>query len=235
MDFQKFSNLIETGGLYFARADKLGDEYEGSMPVNQRFEEEHAEPNFQDKDGNPIEMPVEVKEQFSRVPKYLNPSVRRMNVKSTFVSCWHSAQDENAGMWGRYTKTNESVCIKSRYNILRQLLPHEAHIGRVQYIDFDKDLFPSKDFLEPFVHKRRFFEDEREIRAVIPFSNARKCKRWKSGEGYCVPVDLNKMIETIYLHPRSSETFVNMVEELVGDKGLEALILKSRMGKPPIH
>jgi hypothetical protein len=39
MDFTKLVSLLETKSLFFARADKLGDAFEGSMPhqnVNQR-------------------------------------------------------------------------------------------------------------------------------------------------------------------------------------------------------
>lgn len=32
MDFVKFISLLETNTLFFARADKLGDPFEGSFP-----------------------------------------------------------------------------------------------------------------------------------------------------------------------------------------------------------
>ena len=34
MDFTKFVSLLEKRSLFFARADKLGDPFEGATPIN---------------------------------------------------------------------------------------------------------------------------------------------------------------------------------------------------------
>ena len=34
MDFTKFVSLLEKRALFFARADQLGDPFEGAIPIN---------------------------------------------------------------------------------------------------------------------------------------------------------------------------------------------------------
>jgi len=84
-----------------------------------------------------------------------------------FISCWHMNEEESPAMWKLYTSQNESICIRSNYKIFARLLPEQSFLGCVKYIDYRRDRFDTNDFLNYIVHKRKSFEHEREIRAVI--------------------------------------------------------------------
>ena len=50
MDFTKFVSLLETRTLFLARADKLGDPFEGSVPKNNIILRATLESEFSDEE-----------------------------------------------------------------------------------------------------------------------------------------------------------------------------------------
>src|SRR5215470_12130435 len=71
-------------------------------------------------------------------------------------------------MWDRYVKKPDSVAVRTSYSTLRgQLQRGIVELGLVRYIDYDKKPLPSTNLLHRITHKRHFFVDEREVRAVV--------------------------------------------------------------------
>jgi hypothetical protein len=70
-------------------------------------------------------------------------------------------------MWRLYTQTQDAVAIRSSYQRLVSCLPDEALIGLVDYVDFEETTIAMTNRLAPFAMKRKSFEHEREVRAVI--------------------------------------------------------------------
>ena len=80
-------------------------------------------------------------------------------VKSVFVSCWNLSEYENAALWSIYGK---AVAIESTVAGLRDSfaeLKESVYIGRVKYIDYQHEDFPTDNAYEAIVNKRRFFEN----------------------------------------------------------------------------
>src|SRR5207247_223935 len=83
------------------------------------------------------------------------------------MNCWHMNEGESAAMWKLYTVTNESVCIQSTYRRLRDTLPEDQFaVSVVHYIDYESEWLPEGNLMYPYVHKRRSFAHERELRAL---------------------------------------------------------------------
>jgi hypothetical protein len=181
MDFTKFVSLIHTRALYFARADTLGDPFEGAFTrANLAFR-----PYWAEREGLPVDFFDGLAES------------RRLMPLALFVNSWHWNEVESAAMWSLYLRSGEGIAIRSTFTNLCDSLQGEDSLvfaGQVRYTDYDsvKDvpsdspehdstLIPEDNALAPFVHKRRSYEHEREVRVVVwrpqYFENVRARRR----------------------------------------------------------
>ena len=227
MDFTKFVSILDNGGLFFTRIDKFDDLFEGSFSkgnkrwrdiINSRFEDYRRQNNL-DISGNAGEI------------------VRNLR-KWVYVSCWHQNDQESAAMWKLYSKTNESVCIQTTYDKLRKLLDNSVEIGKVRYADYQKEWIPESHPLAPFFYKRLSFEHEKEIRAVINLADLSDLssigiKKEPIEKGIWKYLNLNQLIERIYIAPNSPNWFAQLVENIVKKYGIEKEIIKSHLENEP--
>lgn len=136
-----------------------------------------------------------------------------------YVSCWHMNPDENIAMWERYVRSNDAVAISSKYSTLRsQLDSHVIEMGLVRYINYEISGVPSPNRLQLIMHKRHFFADEKEVRAVMwslmpwrdhiePYFNTDRT-------GFLAPISPNALIGSVVLHPEASADTIARVSEL---------------------
>jgi hypothetical protein len=221
MDFTKFVSLLDKQALFFCRADKIGDPFEGSYPkvnISRRAE------IFKDK-----------------VPLEDVSKVYKLTREFTAVNCWHINRYESAAMWKLYLKSSEGIAIRSTFRRLRDSLKdkqHDIYIGKVQYIDYDKDKIPD-DSISPFLHKRKSFEHEVELRAVIQEfikgSNLLKDKKRPFEDGLYVPVDLDLLINEIYLAPTSPRWLQELMESVTAKYELKKKVYQSILDEKPIY
>jgi hypothetical protein len=141
-------------------------------------------------------------------------------------------EEESPAMWKLYTSQNESICIRSKYETFAGLLPAESMLGCVKYIDYRQDRFDTTEMLSYIVHKRKSFEHEREIRAVIYYDQA--CPFERVGEnGLVVPINVAALIEEIFVSPASQPPLSEVVAGLAEKYGLNAPVLESRVNEEP--
>jgi hypothetical protein len=89
-----------------------------------------------------------------------------------YVSCWHLARDEKAEMWKGFAESG--VAIISRYGLLKATLDRlldDAHLGLVRYGDDHLNWTRRVNITQYITTKRRFFEDECEVRAFLMCPN----------------------------------------------------------------
>lgn len=209
LDFIKFVDLLETQCLFFARADKLGDDFEGSCPkanIKYRLKEYNI-----GLVGGGIEA-----DEISAFYRVLR--------EFTAVNCWYINQYESAAMWTLYLKSNEGIALRSSYRRLRDSFidqkPHK--ICKVHYIDYEKDTM-STNLLAPYLYKRKSFEHEAELRAIIqPLPRPRFIVRSKRpfDRGIRIKVNLDVLIDKIYVAPQTPDWQFNLVKSLVEKYGL---------------
>jgi len=75
----------------------------------------------------------------------------------------------------------------------------------------------------PFLFKRKSFQYEREIRIITDVTSF----DLKIDNGLKIDVDINHLIEKIYIHPKSENWYKNLVIELVQRLGFDFKIEKS--------
>ncbi len=224
MDFTKFVSILENKGIFFPRADCLGDPFEGSFSsANQKLRPliyKHSKLFSDEKRISEI-----IKELRSRV----------------IISCWHVNEHESAGMWNLYARTEEAVCIQSTYKRLRGCLPENSKIGLVKYVNYRNEWIPESNILAPFIYKRKSFEHERELRAMINLSGLSESALDISninGEspngGVWISVDLNELIENVYVAPNAAEWFGELIRNVAKTYSLDKPVIKSSLDDEPI-
>lgn len=154
IEFWKLKDLVQTGQLYFRRADKLQDEHEGLPPS-----EYERVLNLNKYDLNDI-----------RERDHDIGSLAQFR-QSFYVNCWHLDIGETATMWARYGK--DGVAIVSRYDLLKQVLhplPDKVMVGLIRY---GTKHLTGWNIIRFVTTKREEYLLEREVRAMI----------WLSGSG----------------------------------------------------
>ena len=233
MDFTKLISLIDKRRLFFTRADKFNDPFEGSYPkIN--VEARGYLPEEVTKDMAP--------ETIKKITESLKKSgeLNKHWPRFTAINCWHMNDHESAAMWDLYLKSDEGVAIQSTYSKLKKSLTDEEDIllGVVKYIDYDTEYLESGNILSPFMHKRKSFEHEREVRAIN--------LKWPFGEGFEsiendtiefgveIKTDLEVLIEKIYVAPNSPAWFSELVRSAVNRYGYTFEVVHSRLNDSPL-
>lgn len=232
MDFTKFVSLIESGSLYFSRADKFEDRYEGVYP-------KHSVEHFSDLCASRFSQSgIEKSESEMMLKLFLEKiSSQRSTVA---VNCWHKNMHESAAMWKLYLSSSEGVAVKTRFSRLKMAFSKaepEINIGLVNYIDYDKDHIGFRNTFDPFLYKRMSFEHEKEVRAIVwrrDLVNMGKddVERLFS-HGMAVPCDLRVLIEDIYVSPTSQPWFRNLVASIAEKFDINVPVHQSKLNEVP--
>jgi len=229
MNFEKFRSMIENTSLFFCRADKLGEKWEGSLTKKMIEKFGMEEKKILSSNGNTYN---------------LKEWHKSRELRSHLINCWHVNNDESYEMWMTYTPKNnsintKSIAIQSTIGRLKKSF-HKTEemirIGEVKYVDHDI-LEPKNRFLnigrpntlELFFLKRKEFKLEQELRAVINQAFANH----KSEIGINVKCNLNRLIAKIVLSPTSNEALLINVEKIIRRFGYKFKIIKSELLKNP--
>ncbi|HEU4582564.1 MAG TPA: DUF2971 domain-containing protein [Polyangiaceae bacterium] len=233
----KILSLLDTRRLFFCRASKFEDRFEGAMPkrMDARVREYAARRMTPEADANYHRHRIETRERMA-------------------ISCWHMSSHESAAMWSLYGLNGEGVAIKSSVWRLVAALPqhdtasgrqqsHRIFVGAVKYIDYSTADFPRVNLFYPYVHKRESFKHESELRAVTHISPAAEDAFDGGGVdfeitagGLAIPVDVEKLIEAVYISPLGSPSFERVVRATLDRFGYGTIpVVKSPMAEDPIY
>jgi hypothetical protein len=224
MDVVKFLALLNSNALYFSRADKLGDPFEGSWPHR----------NIATRKMAPLDIPEPLRSKIVDSRRSLG-SMSKTWPRFLALNCWHMNPHESAAMWKLYLKSDSGIAVQSTYSRLkRAIVTHEdVFIGAVRYIDYEKDAIEDDNIFIPFVHKRMSFEHEKEIRAVIArFPKSLKDQSIK--EGFNVHVNMEELVEAVYLSPSSPKWISDLIKSMIGIYGYQFRVVQSNLDAEPI-
>lgn len=189
MSLPKYLDLLRTGELFFCRADLLEDPFEGARGMV--------------KGDSAYESPSSIWGRTASREKY-------------YISCWHLYEYEQAMMWKMYANGEGSVAIRSTFGALVKALPNLETVGLVSYQRYRKD-DPGelRTEMEYYFLKRRYFEAEREVRAVIFRDAGRK------QTGLRMKIDLNDLVERVYVVPRTPKWLRDTLTGVTRQYGLQ--------------
>lgn len=204
LDLSKFLDLLLRRQLFMSRSDKFEDQYEGTF----------SEPTYE-----------ELTKIAKNNPEFLNNY--KSHRENVVISSWHINEYESYAMWQIFTKNQEGLAIQSTIGRLQESLApekeYEQHIGEVEYIDYKKEYIPFDNNFFPFLFKRKSFQYEREVRIISDLTKYNLC----INEGVKTDVDINTLIEKIYIHPKSQNWYKNLVIQLMQQLGFDFTIEKS--------
>jgi hypothetical protein len=251
MDLAKLISMLDRSALYFPRVDTLasGDPFEGYYTnANARF----ARLTF-------ATASEELKKQWNvSDPKTFDmimESIRKMGGHAgqmremTFVSSWHILEHESAAMWAQYLKSQDGIAVQSSYqnlvNSIADCAEFPIHIGQVSYIDYETESIPMGQVMFPMMHKRKSFEHERELRALIwtpevegkknPEGAADPRKSAYFGRsGLYVKTNLDELVTKVFVAPTAPKWFVEVVESLMARYGLKKDVVHSELAASPL-
>jgi len=213
LDFAEFVSALEKNALFFSVLSKFEDKFEGSITQVD------------------LEERVSLYDYLKTVwPEYSNAHLRskeqelRKRLRSLVcVSSWHKNECESAAMWKMHLQNNKGVALQSTFKLLTESFSdykkNDVYVGMIKYIDYSKHKIPNDHFIQPIMHKRLSFECERELRALIskiPIDNPLlQALNWrKYREGIYVPVDLEKLVQRVYVYPTSKKWFFEAVKSI---------------------
>ena len=210
MDFTKYISLLDRRALFFARADTLDDPFEGSVTAaTPRLPGEHT--------GGLV-------------------ALRRAMRSNIFVNCWYESDDESAAMWKLYAQ-HAGIAVRSTYTSLAKSIQTKQpiYIGRIRYIDYVIDPMPTENMFTPFLHKRKSFEHEREVRAVSQESEGGQFyeELVPQGDGKYYGVDVQTLIGEVVVAPFCQDWLFELVESTTKKYGLTNCVRRSTLEKPP--
>ena len=223
MSFTKFVSLLTRKALFFARADKLGDPFEGSL----------SKLNI---DLSPVINSGIPEEQIRLLHNYIKDKRRFV-----LVNCWHENEHESDAMWKLYAGHGEGIAIKTDFGSLKLSLVGDdpVYVGRVNYVDYDTTFIQENDPVAPFIHKRKSFEHEREVRAIIQKHNVIGGKIIVGGPdiyeaGTYHEVDTSMLIKKVIVPPYAQDWFVELAQATAETFGLQSSVTKSSLAASPI-
>lgn len=229
MDFTKFVSLLDKKALFFVRADKLGDPFEGTYPKT----------NVVTRPARYAGIPEKVRDKFvfSQWP-FLVQNLRKV----ILISCWHENAHESAAMWKLYSREYDGIAVKTDFESFTESLVcgDKVFVGRVEYIDYDRDFISEESFFNPYLYKRKSFEHEKEVRAIalespLP-SQGSSCdlsSAFHEVGKYC-EVNVASMIKEVVVAPYAEDWFVELVGSVSELYELKAPVRKSSLSAGPV-
>jgi hypothetical protein len=196
MKMHTFTRFIESGSLYFCRADLFEDENEG-LPLDDYVRQVVAnlgpEHTFED-----------------------TWETLKQDRQGSFVSCW--TLDESLHMWEKFAP--QGVAVRSSCGLLKKALdsiPARTMVGQVRY-SLRHDGF---NILRFITTKRPEFSPEKEVRALVWDLEKSSHNPYPHDmpNGLAYAVDVISLVQTVIVAPKAPTNLLAEIQELLRRHG----------------
>lgn len=229
--FPKFVSILNTESLWFSSAGEFDDPYEGAVPFRT------VQKRIADHIGEPDDTDIDKVTQTSAYETLFHIGAR----EASYMNCWHLNPYESVAMWDLYSSEGKGIAIQTTVEKFVNSIVNRPvkwgseweyedpqdliEVGKVKYIDYNEDEIPPRNLTAPLFHKRKSYKHEQEFRAV--YSKILDVTDLLDGEevhtdmfdkfpaGEPISVDLEHLIETVYIAPDSPGWFQESVEAVV--------------------
>ena len=208
---ENYRKLLKSEALWFARADKLGDPFEGSvsrLTIQARKTAFEIAPALQRGDHTVFENLL------------IHESVGFRMQKLTYVNCWHANEGESSAMWQLYAPTG-GVAVRTTCTKLIQHTPSHSFVVGIRYANYVDEAIPDNDLTARFVFKRKSFIHENEIRAIIQEDPHTQGDLDARDQGMLIKVPLSDFIDAVFVSPGAPDSFLE-----------EVMLITQQIGKP---
>jgi hypothetical protein len=223
MDFWKLENLVNERCLYFRRSDKLEDDMEGKYAEANRSYTTAMYERFLK--AYPIQDSHEHREAGNEPFRH-----------AVFINCWHINRVESVAMWKRFTKTDNSVVLRTTVRRLLQSVSEQIPNTNERQlkvlaskVTYAPQTIPRTEWDNhgPYFYKDTKFMDEREFRLIThpPEDHA----IGEEDVAQKLPIGPAALIEQIVIHPRRSIEFKNRIKDFLQTKEIRISVSKSAL------
>ena len=246
MDIEKFEDLVNRSAIHFTNIKDLGDPFEGSLPNALQ------ESRISGSSSN-VRHSYYLLKKSGRIDKSISYEVfsETMSVPSQFryihyVNCWHMGRYENYAIWKVYSKECKGIAIKTTIGRIIKSLEKtnlDVNIGKIKYLDYDKDLDAKEKIalnsnMKLFTFRKiNVFKYEKEIRLLVKYlpEFGIKVEKNKEGEkGIFVKCEIQKLINEVYINPFDKGELYDRVVNLCIRNNLQCIVRKSIMSREQI-
>jgi len=227
MDFAKYMDLLTSRQLHFSASSRLGDPMEGLWT-------DVCPSVFTD------QLSVQIAPTLALAAVDLMSANAEKMRNHIYINCWTANEHDCYLMWKSYARTDESVCIQTtmnRFSRAVQASSLDIYIAPVNYIDYQIDHFPSGNCFIPYLYKQKYYREEHEIRAMIfDGKNYQLSTLGVDGNppaGLRVDVELNDLIESVFINPNAPSWFSELVKSVLKKYGIPAIVEQSGLARRP--
>ena len=197
VDIARYADLLLKKQLFFSRADRFEDPFEGRMN----------------------------KTSINEFSNFINKTetVKRQNEKRTeiTVSSWHQNDSESYAMWRIYAKGSYGIALQTTFANLKRSFDatdKPIYIGKINYYDESSEpIHADSNSFIPFLRKRIIYKYENEVRCCYALPQYTEKFEWQQQDiynGVFIDVDLRAMIERVYISPYSTGWIGDIVKGL---------------------
>ena len=215
MSFEKFANILATESLFFTRADKYDDKFEGYIPES-------------------------ITLSYKSAGIRIDPNNFRQYI---MCNCWHHGDEESMAMWDKYHLRNNGIAIKTTMGNLKNSLPDEPNvfIGKIKYIDNHNQIdipedLPIESLLHyPYFYKRKPFEYEQEVRAIIDVASFLHDDPYEFGKP--LKINVKRLISEnseVIVSPHAEKWVTGTVTLIVEQYEFQFPVNRSKLLDPPV-
>jgi len=181
----------------------------------------------------------QLQKSFDDIDNHADELIRQGKV---LINCWHMNEFESAAMWELYAKSG--IAIKTTFKRLKDSLdkgtPELIKFGLVEYTDFKNEWMAEDNLYPRFFLKRKSFEHEKELRAVLQLElegptvmvrdgisyveDVRDTSdpKQKTERGRYVTADIHTLISEIYVAPRAASWVEDSIKAVLVKYGLKS-------------
>jgi len=243
IDLAKFLSLLDKSSLWFTIPSELEDPWEGNYP---RI---HSDPKRLKDAYDQVPEYRDRKDKEAWIEFLMRIDVDRTRRQDTFrdtsaINCWHANKFESDAFWKLYASLGVGVAISSTIGALKRSLsgfPEPLYIGWVNYLDHEVEAIRDDNRYWPFLWKRLSFSHENEVRAIVDMGPDVRQKvtgleypdiydKPSPGPippGRAVPVDLDALIDVIYVSPLAPPWLVDVVKSVTSKYALNKEVRRS--------
>lgn len=203
MDFAKFMWMMENSALYLPSISQFNDAHEG----------------------------VFTKRDYAALMKQLGQEYGPEQIrnlahwirKNSTTTCWHINEVESSVMWDAYSGQSAGLAIRSTSGRLHKSMQVpdgiETTYGAIRYLNYEEGGTRLLSWTVPALYKRTLFQSESEFRVIFkevdkkPFEESKILNQ--------VGVDLQVLIEGIYVSPNAETWFTELVREILAKRNLD--------------
>lgn len=205
----KFFGLLNSSSLYFCRSDKYDDLSEGSLTQKD-------------------------KEYFSKY-SFDSNRINGDGLGCVYSNCWTRSEHDEYVLWKSYASLTDGIAIKTTVKRLIESLDQDdlrqVYASNVQYINYETEYsFTMTNgfivLLAPHFTKRKYFEAEKEFR-LLYWDN--KGKFTTSPNGLLFKVNLETLLESVYVSPFCYVWFKDAISDLLNKYSLRCPVVSSNI------